>query len=509
MGFVSPIFISKLDTRQIDANQHNNQVNIFESEPIPYDSSIIQKIRSKENVKRVEPVLYRPALMYSKEITRKISITGGKDSTYQFYENKDVLCKGVNAEYNWDFLKKYLVKGRIGALKSNHLVISENIAKNLNFKIGDEVDMGFITNAKQGLQKFHISGIYKTDFQDYDEHLIFGNLSEIQKNAGLKVVDQFSVEFDDFSEKKSLKIRSNIIENKVYIQLFKEDGDFKLENTEVPIHSSGSFTIFKQTNVYDNFVENTAYRVKISSKDNTEYSQEFLESLNEVKGNFTNNILVYDSLNKNNYVSIRIEVIQNPNMEFISGYEIGLNELNALEETRKVLQNEIGLNANSQSKFLQASTVFEVERDLFVWLKLLDLNVYVIIILMLIIGVVNAGSAIIVVIALKRNFIGILKALGANNWSIRKIFLYHAGTIILKGLIIGNLIGLLLIFVQDSFKLIRLDPEIYYLNHVPMNYSWQLFIFLNVLSFVICLACLIIPTYLVSKINPIKSIKFN
>jgi lipoprotein-releasing system permease protein len=135
--------------------------------------------------------------------------------------------------------------------------------------------------------------------------------------------------------------------------------------------------------------------------------------------------------------------------------------------------------------------------------------VYVIIVLMLIIGIVNAGSAILVVISVKRNFIGMMKAIGATNVLIRKVFLVHAGSIILKGLLIGNCIGLVAIFVQFTWNVVPLNPEIYYLNHVPVNLSVTMFLLINALSFSICLISLILPTWIISKINPIKSIKFN
>ena len=112
-------------------------------------------------------------------------------------------------------------------------------------------------------------------------------------------------------------------------------------------------------------------------------------------------------------------------------------------------------------------------------------------------------------IVVRSNFIGILKALGATNWSIRKIFLFQTGALILKAMVIGNIIGLSLCYIQNKFELIKLDSSVYYLSHVPIDLSFGAVLIINLITFVTCMASLLIPSYVIARIDPSKSIKFN
>ncbi len=104
--------------------------------------------------------------------------------------------------------------------------------------------------------------------------------------------------------------------------------------------------------------------------------------------------------------------------------------------------------------------------------------------------------------------IGILKALGANNWSVRRVFLYSAVQLILKGLFWGNCIALSFAFLQNKFSIISLDPSIYYMNTVPINFDFTAILLLNIGTIIICYLILIIPSIIVAKITPVKAIRF-
>jgi lipoprotein-releasing system permease protein len=128
---------------------------------------------------------------------------------------------------------------------------------------------------------------------------------------------------------------------------------------------------------------------------------------------------------------------------------------------------------------------------------------------MIIIGVINMGSALLVMILVKTNFIGMMKALGASNWTIRKVFLHQAGFLILRGMLWGNAIGIGFCVLQKYFKIIPLNAEVYYLNAVPIQINIGILILLNCATLLVCLIALIIPSYIVTRISPSKSIKFN
>ena len=185
----------------------------------------------------------------------------------------------------------------------------------------------------------------------------------------------------------------------------------------------------------------------------------------------------------------------------VGGFEVLLNDFNDIEEKSEQIYRDIGgtLNANSITKLYP--TVFE-------WIKLFDNNVWFIIGIMILIAGINMITALLVLILERVQMIGILKALGSHNASIRKIFLYNASYLILKGLFWGNVIGLSIIGVQYFFKIITLNPETYYVATMPVHISISVILALNIGTLVLCFLMLIIPSFIITKINPSKSIKF-
>ena len=136
---------------------------------------------------------------------------------------------------------------------------------------------------------------------------------------------------------------------------------------------------------------------------------------------------------------------------FVSGFEIQITDWNSLEETGEELKNLVELVPNENGTLLQTKSILDSENDIFSWLGFLDTNVLIIITLMILIGIVNIGSVLLVMIVVRSNFIGVMKALGASNWSIRKIFLMQTAFLIFKAMVIGNIIGLGLCFLQYHF----------------------------------------------------------
>jgi len=204
--------------------------------------------------------------------------------------------------------------------------------------------------------------------------------------------------------------------------------------------------------------------------------------------------------------------VQNPVYKdgaFISGYEIGLEDITLIDDKVQSLRKDFELKPDKYGNILRVTTVKEAESELFAWLDFLDVNVYIIISLMLLIGVVNVGSTILVIIVVRTNFVGIMKAIGASNWSIRKVFIFEAGYLIAKGLILGNIIGCGLCFLQLKWRVFSLDPNVYYLDAIPIHFSWLNLLLINFLTLFVCLLALVIPSVVVLRINPIKSIRFN
>ncbi|MGE5943619.1 MAG: ABC transporter permease [Flavobacteriales bacterium] len=157
---------------------------------------------------------------------------------------------------------------------------------------------------------------------------------------------------------------------------------------------------------------------------------------------------------------------------------------------------------------LDAKTISESYYSIFEWIKIFDKNIYGIIGIMILVAGINMITALLVLILERTQMIGILKALGSNNWSIRKLFLYNAGYLILLGLVWGNLLGLGLLFAQKQFKLFPLDPSVYYVTEAPVFISFGYILALNIGTLVLCLLMLLVPSYIITKISPVKAIRF-
>ena len=185
----------------------------------------------------------------------------------------------------------------------------------------------------------------------------------------------------------------------------------------------------------------------------------------------------------------------------VGSFEVILDDFDHIKEKGDEIYSEISLTLN-------ATTILDSYPAVFDWIKLFDNNVWFIIGIMILIAGINMITALLVLILERVQMIGILKALGSYNSSIRKIFLYNASYLILKGLFWGNTIGLIIIGAQYFFQIITLNPETYYVATMPVHISLGAILALNIGTLVLCFLMLIIPSYIITKISPSKSIKF-
>ncbi|RMG88367.1 MAG: ABC transporter permease [Bacteroidetes bacterium] len=186
----------------------------------------------------------------------------------------------------------------------------------------------------------------------------------------------------------------------------------------------------------------------------------------------------------------------------VGGFEVFIDDLRDLD----VLTEYIYLEELPGD--LYAENIRESRPAIFDWLELQNINEVVILILMLVVGIINMVTALMILILERTNMIGILKALGQTDWRIRKIFLYHAAYIVAVGLFWGNVIGLSLCWLQKSFEIITLSEENYYLSVAPVELNFWTILLLNVGTLVITVLFLIIPTWLVTRISPVRAIQF-
>ena len=226
-----------------------------------------------------------------------------------------------------------------------------------------------------------------------------------------------------------------------------------------------------------------------------------------VKGIYSTNFADYDKL----FVITDIRIAQRLNgwdQEYFSGMEILITDFNYLDgvsdQVYALAANRFDAEGNGY--FIQ--TIRQLNPQIFSWLDLLDMNVWVILLLMLAVAGFNMISGLLILILEKTNMIGILKSYGAGNWSIRKIFLYESIFLIGKGMLWGNIIGLLICFVQYQFKIIPLDPVSYYTSTVPITFNWLYIVLLNAGTLIVSVLMLIGPSYLITKISPAAIMRY-
>lgn len=185
----------------------------------------------------------------------------------------------------------------------------------------------------------------------------------------------------------------------------------------------------------------------------------------------------------------------------IGAFEIFVKDFDEVQDVKnKVYQNS--------ASTLRAMSVVERSPFIFEWIRLFDFNMYLIIAVMIIVAGINMIVALLVLILERTQMIGILKAMGSSDWSIRKLFLYNSFYLISLGLLWGNLIGLGILFIQKYFGVITLNPETYYVKEAPVFIGLWHIALLNIGVLVLCLLMMIIPSVIVTKISPAKSIRF-
>ena len=356
IGFGSHIQITNFDSN-----------TSYETQPIIVDDALINEIHNIPNILHVQKFTTKPGIIKTDE-----DVLG-------------VILKGIDEDYDWAFFKDNLLEGEILAIHpdsaTNNVVISKVIADKLNLKLKDSFITYYFVQDQIRLRKYNITGIYQTNFSDYDKLFIFSDIKQIRRLSG-----------------------------------WEED--------------------------------------------------------------------------------------------MVSGLEVLVKDYDKLDDTSMQLYYELQSKQDRLGNILYTRSIKQLNPMIFVWLDILDTNVVVILLLMLVVAGFSMISGLLIIILERANMIGILKALGENNTSIRKIFIYISAFLIAKGLLWGNIIALLICLIQKYFGILKLDPEIYYTSAVPIDLNIFSILLINIGTLIVTLLMLIGPSYLVAKISPAKTIRF-
>lgn len=193
----------------------------------------------------------------------------------------------------------------------------------------------------------------------------------------------------------------------------------------------------------------------------------------------------------------------------ISGFEVAISNFNQIDNIEQEIRNSVVQFRDADADIMRTESITRLYPQIFDWLSVLDMNVWIILLLMVIVASFNMVSGLLVLILERAPMIGVLKAMGSANWSIRKVFIYLSVFLTGRGMLWGNVIGISILLLQRTFHIIKLDPTAYYVDYAPMNFSLLHLALLNIGTITVTSMILIIPSWLISRISPDKIIRFD
>lgn len=502
--------------------------SIFESAPIRKDQKFLKTIENMEGVSSVHAVGYKPVLFQSKKEEVSYKLQDGTDTTEVQQNVFATVIKGVEDSYDWSFFKEHLIDGKIpefGDSLSNRVLISKRLADDLHFETNDTVGAFFVRN-QPVKRPFIISGIYETGLEEFDKKFVLGDLRYVQilNDWGI----QSSIELLDTLYPARPYTDTNIVRNQLLLAANVRGGmgDHRydwgrgyqkkgllsicpIEDTVIRLISNDYMVDF-QTSPDAVTIPDTAY-IKITVDGNPYAPCDCeVDGTSELVREFLNpSGTKFRIFAPEKTITFELTPGKGSSEHYVGGFEVNITDWDNLDALHEEIDRQVAFIPSPYNEQLKVTSIKENENDIFVWLGFLDINVFIILILMIIIGIINMGSALLVLILIRSNFIGILKSIGASNWKIQKIFLIQAAFLIGRGMLIGNIVGLGICFAQKWYGIIPLDPKVYYLNQVPIELNWWHWLFLNVGTLLVCLLALMIPSRVISRISPVKAIKFN
>lgn len=351
----------------------------------------------------------------------------------------------------------------------------------------------------------------------FNGHIIISNYDDNQSQVS---VSQVSKHQDFYPKFKSVEGISHIQ------AIASKAGIIRTENAFEGIILKGVGSDYRWDNIKEYIVDGKLPDFSGQLSSDVLISKYLADRLNLKTGDRFNTFFMKDGNNKlPNLRVFRICGIYNSGFqEFDAAYIIG--DIRHVQRINKWTADEVGsfevfvddftkikekgdeVYAQTGST-LDTQTITEKYYYIFEWLQLFDFNILVILIVMIAVATINMVVALLVLILERTQMIGILKAVGANNWTVRKVFLYNALYLILRGLFWGNFIGIGLILIQQYTGIIRLNPENYYVNEAPVYLNWMYILALNFGTVLICLVVLLVPSYIITKISPVKAIRFD
>ena len=408
---------------------------------------------------------------------------------------------------------EYFIAKRLTAAKSHKSSVSSPIIKIATIAIALSILMMVVSVATGiGLQKK-----IREKVSAFNGHVIISNFDDNQSQVNTVPISTNQDFYPKFTSVEGIKHiqavanKTGLIRTEETVEgvVFKGVGkDYDWNNIKEYL-SEGNLPDLSKSNYTDDILISqylaNRLHLKVGDVCRTYFLKEEGKGYNirsfKIVGIFNSGFQEFDA----NYIIGDIRHIQKINKwknDEVGQFEVFLNDFDKMEEKGKEIYKQTPSNYN-------VTTISEKYYSIFEWLKLFDFNIVIILSIMIWVAVINMIVALLVLILERTQMIGILKSLGATNWNIRKIFLYNAFHLITKGLLWGNGIALLLLFIQKYFGIISLNPQNYYVNQAPVDINFIIILLINIGVIAICLLVLLIPSYIITKISPVRAIRFN
>jgi lipoprotein-releasing system permease protein len=408
---------------------------------------------------------------------------------------------------------EYFIAKRLITAKDNKSSISAPIIKIAISAIAIGMVMMIVSVATGiGLQQK-----IREKISAFNGHIIIANFDNNQSDATLVPVSKKQKFYPKFSSVpevshvQAVASKAGIIRTADAFEgiVFKGVGtDYKWDNIKEYLVSGRLPNLSAGLNpevIISQYLANRL-KLKVGDEFNTFFMKEGQDKLPNIRrfkivGIFNSGFQEFDAT----YVLGDIRHIQRINKwksDQVGAFEVFVNDFDNIKAVGEQVYEHTGSTLDSQTIVEKYSYIFE-------WLQLFDFNIVVILIVMILVATINMVVALLVLILERTQMIGILKAIGASNWSIRKTFLYNASYLIFRGLFWGNLIGVGVLLIQKYFGIVELNPENYYVNQAPVYINVVYIVLLNVLTVGVCSLVLLIPSYIITKTTPVKAIRFD
>ncbi|MBK6543405.1 MAG: ABC transporter permease [Flavobacteriales bacterium] len=391
-----------------------------------------------------------------------------------------VIVRGIGTDHDPAYLVAHLVEGSMLRVepgeRRNEVLISAYLRDRLRIGLGDTITI-YLVKGRDEIRprKYHVVGVYRTGLEQVDHQMVLIDIAHLQR-------------FAQWGLQAEIQVKDSCVPDRLCVEglAFGGDRDYLMEWTGTDLEGPGphSLCIERDTTIQlvvqdgSGTVADTAW-IHIQRTGSTHPSCPPRDQLQWTVGTSGGS---YD--------------------HYAGGLEIDLRSYEDLDVADEQIHRHL-LDPEQQ-----VTTVKERSPEIFAWLELLDTNVLVVIILMVVVAIINMTSALLIIILERTTMIGVLKALGASNGLVRRIFLIDGAYILGIGIVGGDLLGLALAWLQRITGLVRLPIESYYVDQVPVDLSLWPVLVLNLGTLVVCVAALLLPSLLVTRIAPARAIRF-